>query len=109
MTSKAVTIRGQQLAVLAEYTRDEVDLIRATVAKDCSDLELAFFFVTARARGLNPFARQIYAVKYGGRLALITGIDGYRSIAEETGEYAGNDDYRFDEGRSDFEMLKDGR
>ena len=40
-----------------------------------------FLFVCQRT-GLDPFARQIYMVNYGGKPTIQTGIDGYRVIAD---------------------------
>jgi phage recombination protein Bet len=93
-----------QLAVREErqFTTDQIDLIRRTVAKDASDEELALFLYTANSRGLDPLLRQIHAVsRFDKRLnrnvmTIQTGIDGYRLIAERTGAYAGNDDPEFE-------------
>lgn len=47
-------------------------------------------FVAAVARtGLDPIAKQIYAMNIGGKWSIVTGIDGFRKIAQESGEYRG--------------------
>jgi phage recombination protein Bet len=74
------------------YSREQVDLIKRTVAKDASDDELKMFLHQAKRTGLDPFARQIHFTKRGDRSTIIVGIDGYRLIADRTGMYAGNDD-----------------
>lgn len=62
---------------------------------------------------LSPFKKQVHLVKRwtkdGDRYTIQTGIDGYRAIANRTGQYAGNDDYRFDEGLTEFEAIKNKR
>lgn len=59
---------------------------------DLSVPELQLFAMVAHRTGLDPFTKQIYAVKRKGRVVHQTGIDGYRSVAERTREYAGSDE-----------------
>ena len=66
--------------------------VRDVLAPDLSDSELRLFAMVANRSGLDPFAKQIYAVKRKGRVTFQTGIDGYRSSAERTGEYLGSDE-----------------
>lgn len=51
--------------------------------------DLAFFLHQAQRTGLDPFARQIYMIERGGRFNIQTSIDGFRIIAQRSGEYAG--------------------
>lgn len=67
---------------------DQVELIKRTIAKGASNDELALFIATANRLGLDPFARQIFAIKRGGVMSIQVSIDGFRLAADRTGRYA---------------------
>lgn len=76
-----------------QFNRQQLDLLKATVAKGTTDDQFSLFCEVAQRTGLNPFAKQIYAVVRKGQdgptMTIQTGVDGYRLIAQRTGEYAG--------------------
>lgn len=71
------------------FTQDKVALIKATVAKDATDLELQFFVEQCKRTGLDPITRQIYFIKNQGKVQIQTSIDGFRLVAERSGNYEG--------------------
>lgn len=76
-------------------TRDEARLIREQLAPKANDAEIRVFLALCQRLDLDPFARQIYLVgrwdKRAGREihAPQVSIDGFRLVAQRTGEYAG--------------------
>lgn len=85
-----------------KLTRPQVELIKTTIAKGATDDELKMFLYVCERTRLDPFTKQIHLVprwdsRQGKEIRTpIVGIDGLRSIAERSGEYAGNDDPIFD-------------
>ncbi|HEY8740943.1 MAG TPA: phage recombination protein Bet [Candidatus Dormibacteraeota bacterium] len=89
---------SEQLARPGRFDQAEMQVVKDTIAPGCSDSELMLFAKVCERTGLDPFARQIYALKrkakndkgeWEERLSIQTSIDGLRVIAERTNNYRG--------------------
>ena len=76
---------------LTLWTPEQTQLISTTIAPGCSTDELRLFAYACQRTGLDPFSKQIYAIKRGGKMTIQAGIDGLRSIAERTGQLDGSE------------------
>lgn len=63
--------------------------LRNTVAPGLTDPEFLLFAEMCRATGLNPATKEIWAIKAGGRLQLMTGINGFLKIANSHPQFDG--------------------
>lgn len=92
---------------LIAFDQNEIEIIKTNIAKGATDNQLKLFIQVCRQTGLNPFARQIYAVirntkkkekvngqwieKWEPEMSIQTSIDGFRLQAQRSEEYAGQD------------------
>ncbi len=84
-------------SITQSFTDKQVEILKTSICKDLSNDEFEVFLMACLKTQLDPFMRQIYAVKRKSKKAdgtwqesmtIQTGIDGYRLIAERTEKYA---------------------
>ncbi len=77
---------------------DVTAFVKDQIMAGASDSELQAFLMVARATGLDPMRRQVFAVKravrqrdgsYRDQWSTQCSIDGFRAIAESSGDYEG--------------------
>lgn len=91
MTEKSLTVAPVMAPVPEQkWTKQDVDIIRETVADRLTAQQFKLFMASAKALNLNPLARQIYGISYKGKMVLQTSIDGYRTIGQRTGNFGGS-------------------
>ena len=78
------------MSAITQWTQEQTALISSTIAPGCTPDELKLFSYACQRSGLDPFSRQIYAIKRGGKMSIQVGIDGLRSVAERSGQLDGS-------------------
>ena len=75
------------------FTNEQIQLIKTQIAPKATNDELKLFLYQAERTGLDPLARQIYCIhrKSSGaeKMTIQTSIDGFRVVAERSGDYGG--------------------
>ena len=77
------------MGAITTWTPEQTALISSTIAPGCTSDELKLFAYACQRTGLDPFSKQIYAIKRG-KMTIQVGIDGLRSIAERSGQLDGS-------------------
>jgi len=92
MSNEVATVQPH---AVQNFTQEDIVLIRDTVCKGATETEFKLFLNQCKTTGLNPLARQVFAVKRWDSnlkreaMSIQVSIDGFRLIAERTGKYAG--------------------
>jgi len=66
-----------------------VKTLKQTVAQGATEQEFMMFAEICKATGLNPFKREVWFIKAGGRVQIMTGNQGFHTIANSHPQYDG--------------------
>jgi phage recombination protein Bet len=107
-------MKEKQLAISELSAKDVETLISVgAIPRGTPENVIRFFSRACAESRLSPFRKQVHLIKRGSqdgdRYTLQTAIDGYRTIADRTGRYAGNDDYVFNGTSSEWDMVESGK
>ena len=97
VTSKA-TVAITPAPKLSAEDAEIMDVLRKVVAPKASEAELRMLAMLGHQLGLDVLRGQVKYANFGDRGVIMVGIDGFRAIAEATGEYDGQDppEYAFE-------------
>lgn len=71
------------------WSEAQVAALKQLGLSQASQGDLKVFFHQSQRTGLDPFARQIYMINRGGKFTIQTSIDGFRIVAQRSGNYGG--------------------
>jgi len=106
MTTAIANVAPQE-GTMYQWTPEQVETIKRTVAKDASGPELEMFLHLSRTYGLDPFAKEIWFIKMDRTPTIFTSRDGYLKIANRDPHFQGMEADVVYEGDS-FRKTKDG-
>lgn len=79
------------MEIIQYDSRETVATLKNTVAIGATDAEFSMFVNLCKSTGLNPFKKEIWFVKANGRAQIMTGINGFRAIANANDQYDGTE------------------
>lgn len=90
---KELATTAEQHAEAIQWNDDKIDLVRSTIMDSKANTNEANLFAhICQQTGLDPFSRQIYALRLkGNKLSFLTSVDGFRVVAQRSKDYAGQD------------------
>ena len=109
-------VKASQIGQLSESDLQQLELANI-IPKGTPPPQVQIFATICKEKSLSPFQKQIYLLPFKQKsgdgtwithYACIVGIDGYRTIAERTGNYAGSEDVKFNDDKTEFQCREAG-
>ena len=87
-------------------TTEQTELLKQTICRGATDAEMRLFFYDCQRRGVHPLDKLIHFTKRGGKYTPITSIDFFRIRAQESKEFAGEEEPLYTEIEGRLESCK---
>lgn len=92
----ALATQKKMELTIAGMTEAQMELIKNTICPNATPDEMALFFYQCNKRGLDPLKKEIYFIKFGGKMAIVEAVYSAFRTAHRTGEFAGNEPTKFE-------------
>lgn len=90
----------KELTITQSNPLEMLNALRNSIAPGLTDPEFQLFAEIVRSTGLNPITKEVWAIKAGGRLQLMTGINGFLRIANSHPQFDGMEvEYEWQDGK----------
>ena len=88
--SEVALRNDSEVVEINQLTAEQIELMKRTVAKGATDDEFKMFLHLAHKYGLDPFAKEIWFIKYdNSNPTIMTSRDGYLKIAQSNPDCEG--------------------
>ena len=75
--------RIAKIMKLTGLSREEIELVKSTIARDVTDVELGYFMQVCKSYNLSPFKKEVFGYKdHKNNLIVIAGRDGHLVAAQ---------------------------
>ena len=86
--TQSLTITNKNTALT--FDKETIELIKSAIMPvNSNQKELELYLYQCKRTGLDPLTRQIYCIKTKDKFSIQSTIDGFRLVAERSGEYEG--------------------
>ena len=90
MNKLPTTKNEQKIAAISDLSDEQVAIVKNTVAKGTTDMELAYFLQVSKSYELNPFKKEVWCYKDAQKNVIVfAGRDGHLAAAQKQARWSG--------------------